>query len=895
MPTTTLNRGTVWGLEYGTIYSDGRSSHIGHWKQDLWNEREYGAVAVEYTTPTISDRMESRTVTIPVSFIVFQRAAVLYASLSTRAPDSSGYWRFGPTAEVVSNEVQFNNNTQSIELTINDLVWISGQKIYLYLYDKNNGTGTTYDINAVQFGSAGNATLSYSDAYTLSTLAGNGSSITVARQSSSYVETGEIANGALLYTNDTLRITATPAQNYRIVQLTVNGAVFQSGGSYTVSGNVIVESEAQVLASDVGATNADIESASTITIARYDNNYVHSLHYSFGNLSGYITAAGGISNSEVKISGTSVAFTVPSSFYAEIPNATSGTCTITCRTYASTDSLTVLGDPTSCTFTVTASPSLCSPIVSGTVADTNQTTILLTGDSSKLVRYLSTALCTISTNARNGASIVSKSICGATVSGDTITISGDDLTMQAVRFSATDSRGYTSISDVAIDLLPYTKLTCNPEVARTTPTGGGVSLNLTGMMYTGNWRSGVNNILTIRYRYRESSTLIFSDWRTINSGITQQSSGYKTMSSISLLDSNGSDTGFDYQHSYVFEFEAKDGDGSTDCMIVTRQVTVQRGIPVFDWGENDFRFNVPVYLGEKPVASVPMGHVDATSTSTVFTATVDGITELKDGVWCYLTNGVVTSAKNCTLNINNLGAKPLYGSMAAATRSTTIFNINYTMLFIYNETRVEGGCWDVFYGYNSDTNTIAYNIRDYQSNKVMKSALYRYMFCFTALDGTLIPSCGTSNSTSTSKTLTTESFDPFAPIYYYTTTTTVVADASPGASYMYTKYYDCNMRYAWNVSSTQLTAKEPVYIKCSPQTNGTVKLAGDDCIVQSLPTSADGYVYIFLGYAHSAYQIELSFTHPVYCYREGCIQLWTGVQIELDTIKGQLSQLLSAT
>ena len=213
------------------------------------------------------------------------------------------------------------------------------------------------------------------------------------------------------------------------------------------------------------------------------------------------------------------------------------------------------------------------------------------------MRYLSTALCTITASARNGASIVKKSIAGTEVSGDSISISGDALTQQSIRFAATDSRGFSSYVDVAITLIPYTKLTCNPEVNRTTPTDGGVSLNLTGMFYSGEWRSGVSNTLTVRYRYRESTASAFSDWRTITTGIAIQTTGYKTLSPIALLDSNGSTTGFDYRNSYVFEFEAKDGDGTTDCMTVLRQATVQRGIPVFDWGEEDFRFNVPIYIG----------------------------------------------------------------------------------------------------------------------------------------------------------------------------------------------------------------------------------------------------------------------------------------------------------
>lgn len=102
-------------------------------------------------------------------------------------------------------------------------------------------------------------------------------------------------------------------------------------------------------------------------------------------------------------------------------------------------------------------------------------------------------------------------------------------------------------------------------------------------------------------------------------------------------------------------------------------------------------------------ASIPMGHLDATSTATVMTATVEGITELRDGVCMWLRNGVIASASGFTINVNGLGAKPCYSSLADESRSTTIFNVNYTLLMIYNEDRVDGGCWDIVYGV--DTNT----------------------------------------------------------------------------------------------------------------------------------------------------------------------------------------------
>ena len=105
--------------------------------------------------------------------------------------------------------------------------------------------------------------------------------------------------------------------------------------------------------------------------------------------------------------------------------------------------------------------------------------------------------------------------------------------------------------------------------------------------------------------------------------------------------------------------------------------------------------------------SIPFGQVASTSTDTAYTAQIEGITSLYDGVCIYLKNGVITSNKNgFTLNINGLGLTPVYDTLAAATRSGTVFNVDYTMLFVYNSSRVSGGCWDIFYGYNSDTTNL---------------------------------------------------------------------------------------------------------------------------------------------------------------------------------------------
>lgn len=272
--------------------------------------------------------------------------------------------------------------------------------------------------------------------------------------------------------------------------------------------------------------------------------------------------------------------------------------------------------------------------------------------------------------------------------------------------------------------------------------------------------------------------------------------------------------------------------------------------------------------------SIPFGQVDSTSTDTAYTAQIEGITSLYDGVCVYLKNGIITSNKNgFTLNVNGLGAKPVYGTLAAATKSGTVFNINYTMLFVYNSSRVSGGCWDIFYGYNSDTNTIAYNVRVGSTPPATSNKLVKYGIAFTKTDGKLLSS-NTTGTTATSKALTSVEFDPYAPMYYYPTTA-VAANGVPAASYTYEQYSTVDLRYSFNAGAT-LVAGSPVYIRCVPQSDGTVKLDGNNCIVQTLPSTDDSKVYIYLGYAYSTTNIFFDIKHPVYCIRDGRREFWHG-------------------
>lgn len=288
-------------------------------------------------------------------------------------------------------------------------------------------------------------------------------------------------------------------------------------------------------------------------------------------------------------------------------------------------------------------------------------------------------------------------------------------------------------------------------------------------------------------------------------------------------------------------------------------------------------------VAEKAELSVgiPYGQVDADSTSTEFTATVPGITELKDGTLVMLKNGVVSSASGCTLDINGLGAKRIHYSMAADTAITTVFNVNYTALMYYDSSRNSGdGAWVYYYGYYTSTNTIGYQIRAQYRTLPAKSKFYRYRLLFESPDGTKYIPANTSTSTNatSARSVNQDAFNPFGRICYYATTTAVNQNATPGASYLWDQY-TLVLGYSFNTGSQTLTAGKQVWLECVPQNDGSVQLLSPDPIVQSLPSADTGHVYILLGYAYDTTHIELYYEHPVQYIKNGRLRAWTGEDI----------------
>lgn len=312
-------------------------------------------------------------------------------------------------------------------------------------------------------------------------------------------------------------------------------------------------------ASSVSCTTTNIGSNATISISRASSSFTHTLSYAFGDLTGTIAT---------KTSSTSVSWSLPTTFYAQIPNAKSGTGTITCDTY---NGSTKIGSKT-CSFTATVSESASKPTLSPTVVDNNSTTTALTGDSSKFIKYYSNASVSTGASARNSATLKSQKItCGAkSISSASGTI--NKVESGSFTFSATDSRGYTTTQTVNKTLIEYIKLTCSMEAGAPT-TAGVATLKISGNYFNGSF-GAVANTLTVQYRYKTQGGT-YGSWTETTA--TKSGNTYNATATIS---------GLDYQTTYVFQARAIDKLATKNTNEQTRRTT-----PIFDWGKNDFKVN----------------------------------------------------------------------------------------------------------------------------------------------------------------------------------------------------------------------------------------------------------------------------------------------------------------
>lgn len=415
---------------------------------------------------------------------------------------------------------------------------------------------------------------------------GNQSTITISRANNSFTHTLQYRVGSGSYTTIVNKTTATsykwtiPENLYNSLsngKVTINLRCVTYNGSTNLGDNQVNITATQKAASTITATNAYIGSQSTFSIQRNSGSFKHNLQYKIGN-SSYTTIATGISD-------TSYKWTIPDSVYNSVGAANTYTqLTIKCITYYNN---VKIGENESNVIKAMCNQSACKPTLSPVIYDVGTKSTQYTNDRDTIIKGYNSIYFNINAEAKKGASISKyKIVCGSK-SASSATGNLAHVLSGTFTVSATDSRGFTASKTVTKPLVNYIKLTCalTAKASLDAATNKAVvSFKVSGNYYNGkfgNASGAVSNSLTVQYRYKTNSGS-YSSWISLNPTVSNNT--YSVSTSINNLD---------YQNKYTVQARAIDTIYSGGILSDEKSVSAK---PIFDWGESDFNFNVPVKM-----------------------------------------------------------------------------------------------------------------------------------------------------------------------------------------------------------------------------------------------------------------------------------------------------------
>lgn len=230
------------------------------------------------------------------------------------------------------------------------------------------------------------------------------------------------------------------------IDVTLGGTFY---GDVTASGSGVFDTipRASTISSVTSSVSVNGTNEVTVNISRKASSFTHTVDFKFGSYSKTTTGVG-----------TSTSYAIPTSWLNAIPNATSGTATVTVTTYSGN---TKIGSAVAEKFSITVPSTVVPTFSSVGVADTttHQSTF------GNMVQNKSKAKLTITAAGAYGSTITAyktvfegKTYTGATPTTATITGSG---TVTAT-ITITDSRGRTASTTKTWTVVAYTA----PKIAK---------------------------------------------------------------------------------------------------------------------------------------------------------------------------------------------------------------------------------------------------------------------------------------------------------------------------------------------------------------------------------------------------------------------------------------------
>lgn len=226
-----------------------------------------------------------------------------------------------------------------------------------------------------------------------------------------------------------------------------------------------------------------------------------------------------------------------------------------------------------------------TPTLNPTVKDVNERTLRVTGNENTLVRYMSNVEFSSGAAARKGAWIENQYVaCGSEImAGNMPDGIIEKVESGEFKFSATDTRGHTTTKTITKTIIPYIKLTCNIDSAEL-DTNGDLTFTIIGKYYNGSF-GAMNNSFEVSYDLSENGMPMYEK---------DQPLGVVTPT----VDEEGNYT-YSYTirglvHTNQYELKIYVYDELTPTGVQIK--TVLGNVSIFDWGKNDFNFNVPVEI-----------------------------------------------------------------------------------------------------------------------------------------------------------------------------------------------------------------------------------------------------------------------------------------------------------
>lgn len=337
------------------------------------------------------------------------------------------------------------------------------------------------------------------------------------------------------------------------VNVTLSGTYY---GDITASGTGTFNTIARATIPAVSASSIDMGQSITVNMPRAAASFTHTLTYAFGDTSG--TIGSGL--------GTSKAWTVPLSLASQIPSGTSGTCTITCKTYSGN---TLVGTK-AVSFTAKVPASVKPTIESVAIADTMTAIYNKFGN---MVQGKSKPKLTITAGGSYGSTIKTyktvfegKSYSGATPT--TAVISGSGTVSAAIK--VTDSRGRTATTNKTWTVAAYkapaisilTAARCNSDG---TENYEGLNAKISAAFSIASVNSKNTNSYKLEYKIKAGTA-----WETLKAGNSYTYSDTTVTGAIF-----GSDSAFDLRLSITDYFGT-----------VSRTIEIPTAFTLIDYNAN---------------------------------------------------------------------------------------------------------------------------------------------------------------------------------------------------------------------------------------------------------------------------------------------------------------------